>query len=680
MKRLSPKLIVAIVGFVLVVLAIPATIYALNSNKEKVPAPEEKYYPIDTSAEYVPDQVLVKFAQGYEPDVVYGLVTEREVLQETVLGKAVIARQNAEYALTGQKTPEERKLVLDQLFGELGVISYSRVTQDDDPVMSRYYILEFPEGSDISLLQEELSLSEATTGIEPDYIGGLFEAVVPNDPRYQSMWGLKMIEAEVGWEKTTGSDSVIVGVTDTGIDSSHEDLKDHIAPGGKNIVDNNNDSQDTHHHGTHVAGTIGAVTNNGIGVAGINWNVKLLPVKVCNAQGKCPTSAVASGISYASSNGAKVINLSVGGPPGCTQQSIYQDAVNQATSRGTLVVVAAGNSNADASGFSPASCNNTLTVGAVGPTKSRAYYSNYGSKVHVSAPGGSGTTTENGILSTVPGNLYGVLAGTSMATPHVAGVAALLLAQDPGLTPEEIKSCIIKGATQISTDKPIGPLLNIPGALEACGITQNASPPPSTTPSTTLTPSPSDTLPSGTITPSPSPTGGATGSYSVSGVVYFDTNRNQQKDPSESAVTTATLSLAGPTSKTTSTSDTGNFQLSGLTPGKYTLTQAYQGQDIWEYNFELSDSNNSYYFEIPVFTSASASPSPTRAATSTITPSRAPTSTSGKRPTPTPTPLKYYRCKTVQVTPTPSTRTFIGIGKRIGISYLKCEPLNENNR
>jgi serine protease len=281
---------------------------------------------------------------------------------------------------------------------------------------------------------------------------------------------------------------VVVAVIDTGY-RPHADLVANILPGYDMINDaatandgNGRDSdakdpgdavsagecgsgepaENSSWHGTHVAGTIAAVTNNGSGVAGVAFNAKVLPVRVL---GKCGgyTSDIADGMIWASGgtvsglpsnpNPARVINMSLGGSGSCDTTS--QNAINSARSRGTVVVVAAGNSNADASNFSPASCSGVITVAATNRSGGRAYYSNYGSIVDVAAPGGDvRSSSANGILSTLnagttsPGaDSYAYYQGTSMATPHVAGVVALMLAKNSALTPDEVETRL-KGSTR----------------------------------------------------------------------------------------------------------------------------------------------------------------------------------------------------------------------------------------
>ncbi|THA41877.1 S8 family serine peptidase [Streptomyces sp. A1547] len=330
-----------------------------------------------------------------------------------------------------------------------------------------------------------------------------YAMATPNDTEYAKQWDLfeptAGMNVPAAWDKSTGS-GVTVAVIDTGY-VAHSDVAPNIVAGYDFISDstgardgNGRDNNPADQgdwsaanecgtgspasgsswHGTHVAGTIAAATNNAKGVAGIAYNAKIQPVRVL---GKCggTTSDIVDAITWASGGSvagipanatpAKVINMSLGGSGACTTS--YQNAINAAVARGTTVVVAAGNSNADAAGFSPASCNNVVTVAATNRTGDRSFYSNYGAKVDIAAPGGETrratdtpgtvTTPENGILSTLnngattPGSeIYKPYQGTSMAAPHIAGLAALVVAAKPSLTPAQVESAIKANARPLA--------------------------------------------------------------------------------------------------------------------------------------------------------------------------------------------------------------------------------------
>jgi serine protease len=318
---------------------------------------------------------------------------------------------------------------------------------------------------------------------EPDRI--LRHTLTPNDPRYNEQWhyfeAAGGINAPPAWDKSTGT-GVVVAVIDTGY-RPHADLAANILQGYDFISDtfvaNDGNGRDTDAsdpgdwinagecgpgdpaafeasswHGTHVSGTIAARTNNSLGVAGIAFNARVVPARVL---GKCGgfTSDIADAIVWtsggtvagvpANANPAKVLSISLGGSGAC--DSTTQNAINSARSRGANVIVAAGNSNANASNFTPANCSGVVTVAAVGRNGGKASYSNFGATVEVAAPGGSGGA--NSVLSTLnagsmgPGaDSYALYNGTSMATPHVSGVVALMLSVKPTLTPDQVTSIL----------------------------------------------------------------------------------------------------------------------------------------------------------------------------------------------------------------------------------------------
>jgi serine protease len=306
---------------------------------------------------------------------------------------------------------------------------------------------------------------------EPDV--RLQALATPSDPMYAQQWDY--FEATAGmrlpaaWDLSTGT-GVVVGVLDTGY-RPHADLVGNLVPGYDFVTDttmaNDGSARDadasdpgdycssgqSSWHGTHVAGTVAALANNGIGTVGVAYGAKVLPVRVMGCNGGY-NSDIADGIVWAAGGGvagvpantrpAKVINMSLGGQAACS--TTLQNAINTARGLGATIVVAAGNSNMDAANFSPANCKGVITVGAVGRKGGRAPYSNFGAVVDVSAPGGNmATASADGILSTLnagrttPGaDSYAYYQGTSMAAPHVAGVAALMLARNPKLTPDEV--------------------------------------------------------------------------------------------------------------------------------------------------------------------------------------------------------------------------------------------------
>ena len=260
-------------------------------------------------------------------------------------------------------------------------------------------------------------------------------AFTPNDPDFNlHQYAPQIVQADKAWDVTRGSPEIVVAVIDTGVDYMHPDLNGKVIL-GYDFVNDDPDPMDDNGHGTHVAGIIGAVTNNGVGVAGIGYNTRVMAVKVLSATGGGFYSTVARGITYAVDNGARVINLSL---RGTVDSSILQDAVNYAWSKGVLVVAAAGNDGSNAPVY-PAVYPHVLAVAATDWNDNYWSLSNYGDFVDVSAPGvGIYSTDWSGGAGP-----YASRSGTSMAAPHVAGVAALALAVNSDLTNAELEALLM---------------------------------------------------------------------------------------------------------------------------------------------------------------------------------------------------------------------------------------------
>jgi thermitase len=267
--------------------------------------------------------------------------------------------------------------------------------------------------------------------VEPHYIYITNEISVPNDLLYQEyQWNLPIIRTEQGWDITRGKKEVVIAVVDTGVDLDHPEFKGKLVE-GMNFIDSSKKPYDDVGHGTHVAGIIGAATNNGEGIAGITWLNKIMPIKVLDSSGSGNTYDVAQGIIWAVDHGAKVINLSLGN---YAEAQFLHDAVKYAYERDVILIAATGNDNTDQPGY-PAAYPEVFAVGATDDSAQLASFSNYGSYVDVTAPGVS-------IPSTYPENQYAALSGTSMASPHVAGLAGLIRSAQPELQNKEVMELI----------------------------------------------------------------------------------------------------------------------------------------------------------------------------------------------------------------------------------------------
>jgi serine protease len=300
--------------------------------------------------------------------------------------------------------------------------------------------------------------------VEPlAWMKAMFE---PNDPLFKEQWHMKRIGMETAWDYATGR-GVTVAVVDTGIACEDHgpfmkgtDLKETRCVTGWNFVSNNEHANDDQGHGTHVAGTIAQSTDNGLGATGVAFNARLMPVKVLNGSGWGTNADVADGIRFAADNGASVINLSLGGP---RNSKLLQDAVDHARSKGAVVVAAAGNSGG-AVGY-PGGCDGAIGVSASDPNDKLASFSSRGPEVDIAAPGVNVTqqTICNGGKNKC--ETFPAYNGTSMATPHVAGVAAQLVGL--GITDPDAVEAELKRTARVVDDSQNGKRLYGAGILDA---------------------------------------------------------------------------------------------------------------------------------------------------------------------------------------------------------------------
>jgi subtilisin family serine protease len=450
---------------------------------------------------------------------------------------------------------------------------------------------------------------------EPNYI--LRANLTPNDPSFGVLWGLDNtgqtinsiagtagahISAKLAWDISTGSRATVVGVVDTGIDYTHPDLAANVwsaptsftvtiggtaitcAAGthGFNAINKTCDPQDDHYHGTHVSGTIGAVGNNGAGVAGVNWTASIMGAKFLDANGSGSTANAINAIEFtiqakqmfgAGAN-VRVLNNSWGG--GGFSQALL-DEINKANTNNILFVAAAGNAgtNNDTTPSYPANyaAPNVVAVAATDNNDGRASFSSYGAKtVHLGAPGVD-------IASTYPGNQYAYLSGTSMATPHVAGAAALVLSVC-ALDTAGVKSNLLSNVDPIGSMTGVtttGGRLNVNKAIRACSAPATPDFSLSATPSSRSVTQGAGTTYTVTVTPSGGFTGAVT--LSASGLPAAATATFSPNPTTGASTMTVTTGSTTPTGSypltitgTSGTSHTATVTLVVTAPGTQNFT------------------------------------------------------------------------------------------------------------
>ncbi len=291
------------------------------------------------------------------------------------------------------------------------------------------------EEADLPSVERGLRLSGLFKNVERDYLARVAE--VPNDPYYPTQWGLPQTAVPAAWNLSTGSATAPVAVVDTGVDFAHPDLSGRLLP-GYDILNDDPDPSDDNGHGTRMTGVIVARRGNGEGTAGVAPDTAVIPVKVLGADGSGPYSAVASGITYAVDQGARVVNLSLAGG---AASSLLQSAIDYATAHGVVAVAAAGNSGTSTPAY-PAACSGAVAVGATNYLDQRASFSNYGAWLAIAAPGVD-------IVTTSLGATYSSSSGTSPATAFASGVFALLLPGAPGIGREAAIERVEAGTTDL---------------------------------------------------------------------------------------------------------------------------------------------------------------------------------------------------------------------------------------
>ena len=393
------------------------------------------------SLEYVPGEIIVKLKEDYIPSLELGSKPD------WLLNSPSINVLNQKYNLK----------------------KVDRLLENNNNFFTRgLYRFYFPKDINVFQIAEEYEKNPYVEYAEPNYIFHICSE--PNDTFFDQQWALNQsndhdIDAPEAWDYETGDSNVVIAVIDTGVDWEHVDLADNIWNNtaetvngidddgngyiddirGWDFVYNDSNPMDDHNHGTHCAGIIGAVGNNGVGVSGVCWNCSIMPVKAINSWGGGYETDLANAIIYAADNGADIISMSWGG---YFDSSLIRDAIDYAYSKGVVLVAAAGNSNTDTESY-PAAYSHVIAVAAVDENDEKAYFSNWGTWVDVAAPGVN-------ILSTIRNDNYDRYSGTSMACPFVAGLSGLILSNSSTLTPEQVKSILKSKVDYVSSDYYIG--------------------------------------------------------------------------------------------------------------------------------------------------------------------------------------------------------------------------------
>ncbi len=437
-----------------------------------------------------------------------------------VVGNAALSEQITPGELLIRLTPEastdlhllQSKSLIAALYAKHGVESlkpsfpFLLDSANHAAKLKRTYLLRFSPIAALPALKAAFEQSELTEAVAYNYLRPtLADEIVPNDPKYSEQWSLPLMKLPQAWAIEKGNRNIVIAIIDSGIDYRHDDLasKIWVNPGeipdngldddGNGYIDDmhgwdftdapnlqaegdfiegDNEPIDESGHGTHVAGIAGAMPNNGIGIAGVAWNCPLMAVRAGLSLGgssRLQDDDSAAAIVYAADNGASIINMSWGS---AQHSFVIQDAIDYAHAHGVVLIGAAGNSQESESIF-PAGYRKVISVASTNQHKQRFYRSNFGASIDIGAPG-------NAILSTQIRNDYRILTGTSMAAPHVAGVAALMRAKRPALTHEEIRQILINTADvvlQEDSDEPDPKLagagtVNAERTLLASGVLQ----------------------------------------------------------------------------------------------------------------------------------------------------------------------------------------------------------------
>lgn len=398
---------------------------------------------IPAKADYAPGRILIKTTSSGSINIPAGVYS---VSAENVAGimPSTLQALSAKYRIKNIRRMHTKQKLLP---GNVWVGKKSITVPD----LTRYYEINVPDDVSIESMIEDFKKDPNVEYVGPEYI--YKTNFMPNDPAFTTskdawyyFWPLRFIGVDYAWDITTGANGQIIAVIDTGVDYTHEDLKGKVIL-GHDFVNNDDDPMDDFGHGTFVAGEIGAIANNGIGIAGVDWGCKILAIKSLDADGFGTDAQLGDGVQYAADHGASIINMSLGGSG---YDQYFKDSIDYAYAAGCVIVAAAGNENTSSPSY-PAAYDHVIAVAAIDENDQRTLWlpfqgSNYGNWVDICAPGIA--------FSTLPGNKYGNKEGTSMAAPLVAGTAGLLKALKPSLTEDDVESILKSTATNIDSENP----------------------------------------------------------------------------------------------------------------------------------------------------------------------------------------------------------------------------------
>lgn len=418
---------------------IPPTVFFLSQEKKfDILAAQEKsreleYLESENPPDFIPGEVLVTFKE--EPNIGKGFDFKNfEVKKKTKHPSVnkILKKYEIENITKIKDKVYKISLPAKQLPPSIKQSDYTLPEEEQ-------VLLDVVEG-DVFQIAEEFRSDPNVEGAGPNYIVTALET--QGDPEFDKQWNLNSISAPAAWEINRGDSGVVIAIIDTGIDKNHPDLKDKLTL-GYDFVNNDADPDDDNGHGTHVAGIAAASTFNGIGIAGVCPNCSLMPIKVLASSGRGTIANVIKGIDFARERGVEVINMSLG--CNCPDES-FKKACDDAYNSGVVVVAAAGNTGKEGV-HHPASFASVIGVASLDKDDKKASTSTYGGWVALSAPG-------NNVYSTFRGGGYRYLSGTSMASPHVAGVAGLVRSQSPNMSAAEVRERLNQSFDDIYDKNP----------------------------------------------------------------------------------------------------------------------------------------------------------------------------------------------------------------------------------